>query len=205
MTRIFSPEGAAVPVTVILAGPCRVVQAKTRERDGYRALQLGFGAKRSPNRPETGHAAKGGFQGAFKLLKEFRLDEGEPLLEAGATVDLGVFQPGDKLSVTGRSKGRGFAGVMKRHGFGGGRKTHGCLTPRSAGSIGCAADPSRVLPGKKMAGHFGAARVTVKNLEVVDTRPEFGVILVKGAVPGPDGGLLILKKIVPVPKKALNR
>jgi large subunit ribosomal protein L3 len=202
MTRLFMGDGSSVPVTVILAGPCAVSQVKTLEKDGYRAVQLGFGAKRHPNKPEAGHASASGLDGAFKRIREFRLDEGEDAPAVGSTVDLGIFEPGDKLSITGTSKGRGFAGVMKRHGFGGGRATHGCLTPRSAGSIGCAADPSRVLPGKKMAGHHGAARVTVKNLEIVDSRPEYGVILVKGAVPGPNGGLLLLRKIVPSVKKA---
>jgi large subunit ribosomal protein L3 len=193
MTRLFMGDGSSVPVTVILAGPCAVTQIKTKERDGYEAVQLGFGAKRHPNRPEKGHAAKTGFNGAFKRIREFEMLPGE-LLKVGESVDLSIFNPGDKLSITGVSKGRGFAGVMKRHGFGGGRATHGCLTPRSGGSIGSAADPSRVFPGKKMAGHAGAARVTVKNLLVVDVRPEYGVILVRGATPGPNGGLVLLKK-----------
>jgi large subunit ribosomal protein L3 len=109
-------------------------------------------------------------------------------------VTLALFAPGEKVSVTGASKGKGFAGVMKRHGFHGGRATHGCLTPRGAGSIGCAADPSRVFPGRRMAGHAGNRRTTVKNLTVVDVRPEYGVILLRGAVPGPNGGLVLLKK-----------
>jgi large subunit ribosomal protein L3 len=201
MTRLFLGDGSSIPVTVVLAGPCCAAQVKTPGRDGYRAVQLGFGAKRRPNRPERGHALKSGFDGAFKRLAEFRLTDSDEAPEEGATVDLTIFEPGEKLSVTGVSKGRGFAGVMKRHGFGGGRATHGCLTPRSAGSIGCAADPSRVHPGKKMAGHFGAERVTVKNLEVADVRPEYGVILVKGAVPGANGGLLLLKKAAPPGKK----
>ncbi|MDR1166445.1 MAG: 50S ribosomal protein L3 [Deltaproteobacteria bacterium] len=193
MTRLFVGDGSAVPVTVILAGPNRVAQVKTPARDGYSAVVLGFGAKFHGNRPERGVAAQSGTETAFKLLREFPLDAGEELA-AGDDVTLELFQPGQTVSVTGTSKGRGFSGVMKRHGFGGGRKTHGCLTPRSAGSIGSAADPSRVVPGKKMAGHYGAERVTVKNLEVVDVRPEYGVILVRGAVPGPNGGLLELRK-----------
>jgi large subunit ribosomal protein L3 len=200
MTRLFMGDGSSVPVTVILAGPCAVTQVKTKLTDGYDAVQLGFGAKRHPNRPEKGHARKTGFDGAFKRLREFRCEESD-LPQVGESVDLTIFNPGDKLSITGVSKGRGFAGVMKRHGFGGGRATHGCLTPRSPGSIGCAADPSRVMKGKKMAGHFGANKVTVKNLEIVDLRPEYGVLLVKGAVPGPNGGLLTLKKMVAIPKK----
>ncbi|MDR2460799.1 MAG: 50S ribosomal protein L3 [Deltaproteobacteria bacterium] len=193
MTRLFLGDGSAVPVTVILAGPNRVTQIKTLEKDGYAAIQVGFGAKKHPLRPEEGHASKSGFKGAFKVLKEFPLEDGDSL-SVGQDIDITLFKPGESLKVTGRSKGRGFAGVMKRHGFGGGRKTHGCLTPRSGGSIGSAADPSRVLPGKKMAGHYGAAQVTVKNLKVVDVRPEYGVLLLKGPVPGPNGGIVILQK-----------
>ncbi|MDR2302284.1 MAG: 50S ribosomal protein L3 [Deltaproteobacteria bacterium] len=192
MTRLFMSEGNSIPVTVIEAGPVRVVQLKTKKRDGYEALQLGFGQKRKPNKPEIGHANKTGFQGGYKILKEFK--PGEGVFVEGQTLTLALFSPGEKISVTGTSKGRGYAGVMKRHGFGGGRATHGCLTPRGAGSIGCSSDPSRVFPGKRMAGHYGCARVTVKNLVVVDVRPEYGVILVKGAVPGPNGGPVYLKK-----------
>jgi large subunit ribosomal protein L3 len=182
-----------VPVTVILAGPNRVTQIKTKEKDGYEAVQLGFGARRHPKKPELGHAKNANFEGAFKILREFPLDPKEPA-ELGQDVTVDIFEPGEKLSVTGTSKGHGYSGVMKRHGFGGGRATHGCLTPRSGGSIGSAADPSRVVPGKKMAGHYGAARVTVKNLTGVDVRPEYGVILVRGATPGPNGGLLLIRK-----------
>ena len=194
MTRVFVREGLAVPVTVIEAGPSTVVQLKTRENDGYVAVQLGFSPKdeKHSNKPEQGHAAKAGAPG-FKILREFPLAEGAEL-EAGAQVNLDIFAVGEKISVTGTSKGKGFAGVMKRHGFHGGRATHGCLTPRGPGSIGCAADPSRVFPGRKMAGHAGAERTTVKNLTVVDVRPEYGVILVRGAVPGPNGGLVLIKK-----------
>jgi large subunit ribosomal protein L3 len=192
MTRLFQSEGQSIPVTVIEAGPVRIAQIKTKERDGYEAVQVGFGQKRHPNKPELGHALKGGFTGGYRALREFRPGEGS--LVEGQTVTLNIFQAGEKISVTGTSKGRGFSGVMKRHGFGGGRATHGCLTPRGPGSIGCSSDPSRVFPGKRMAGHYGAARTTVKNLVVVDVRPEYGVILVKGAVPGPNGGLVLLRK-----------
>jgi large subunit ribosomal protein L3 len=192
MTRMFQSEGISIPVTVIEAGPVRVAQVKTKERDGYEAIQVGYGQKRHPKKPEVGHAKKAGFEGGYRLIREFK--PGEATYVEGQMLTLAIFSPGEKISVTGTSKGRGFAGVMKRHGFGGGRATHGCLTPRSAGSIGCAADPSRVFPGKKMAGHHGNARTTVKNLKVVDVRPEYGVILVKGAVPGPNGGLVLLRK-----------
>lgn len=194
MTRLFVREGVSVPVTVIEAGPAKVVQLKTKERDGYEAVQLGFAPKdeKHSNKPENGHAAKTGNPG-FKVLREFVMAEGVELSEGGE-VTLDIFAPGEKISVTGTSKGKGFAGVMKRHGFHGGRATHGCLTPRGPGSIGCAADPSRVFPGRRMAGHAGSARTTVKNLTVVDVRPEYGVVLVRGAVPGPNGGLVLLKK-----------
>lgn len=194
MTRLFVQEGVSVPVTVIEAGPAKIVQIKTKERDGYEAVQLGFAPKdeKRSNKPEQGHASKVG-QPGFKILREFTLAPGFEAAE-GADVTLDLFAPGEKISITGTSKGKGFAGVMKRHGFHGGRATHGCLTPRGAGSIGCAADPSRVFPGRKMAGHAGSARTTVKNLTVVDVRPEYGVILVRGAVPGPNGGLVLLKK-----------
>lgn len=194
MTRLFVREGVSVPVTVIEAGPATVLQVKCQETDGYDAVQLGFIAKddKHSNKPEKGHCAKAGAPG-FKMVREFPLAQGAELA-VGGQVTLDIFAPGEKISVTGTSKGKGFAGVMKRHGFHGGRATHGCLTPRSAGSIGCAADPSRVFPGRPMAGHKGSERTTVKNLTVVDVRPEYGVILVRGAVPGPNGGLVLIKK-----------
>ena len=194
MTRIFLREGEAVPVTVIEAGPAAVVQVKTRDADGYEAVQLGFSPKneKHSSKPERGHAARAGAPG-FKLLREFALAPGSEAA-VGGQVTLDIFAPGEKISVTGTSKGKGFAGVMKRHGYHGGRATHGCLTPRSGGSIGCAADPARVFPGRPMAGHAGHRRTTVKNLVVVDVRPEYGVILLRGAVPGPNGGLVLLKK-----------
>ena len=194
MTRLFLAEGVAVPVTVIETGPATVVQVKTMNQDGYEAVQLGFGPKKKKHssKPEQGHAARAGAPG-FKLIREFALAGGAEAAPGGQ-VTLAIFTPGERISVTGTSKGKGFAGVMKRHGYHGGRATHGCLTPRSAGSIGCAADPSRVFPGRPMAGHAGCRRTTVKNLTVVDVRPEYGVILLRGAVPGPNGGLVLLKK-----------
>jgi large subunit ribosomal protein L3 len=198
MTRLFQSEGASVPVTVIEAGPVRVSQVKTKAKDGYEAIQVGYGQKRHANKPELGHSKKTEYLGGYKLIREFKPD-GTDNFE-GQILTLNIFSPGEKISVTGTSKGRGFSGVMKRHGFGGGRATHGCLTPRGPGSIGCSSDPSRVFPGKRMAGHYGAAKTTVKNLSVVDVRPEYGVILVKGAVPGPNGGLLILRKAPKIAK-----
>ncbi|MDR1036973.1 MAG: 50S ribosomal protein L3 [Deltaproteobacteria bacterium] len=217
MTRLFLDGGRCVPVTAVLAAANVVVQVKTPEKDGYSAVQLGFGARRHGTRPERGHAArhgnpypvtdasgreKGDADGAmaFKIIREFGIADGMTPVP-GEEVPIGIFAPGEKLSVTGTSKGRGYSGVMKRHGFGGGRATHGCLTPRSGGSIGSAADPSRVVPGRKMAGQYGNVQVTTRNLEVVDVRPDYGVILVKGAVPGPNGGLVLLKKSTVLPRR----
>ena len=192
MTRYFIEEGVAVPVTVIQAGPCTVVQRKTQEKDGYQAIQLGFGSRKKVNRPMAGHyKAAGG--GMFAVLKEFETDEIEQC-EPGTEVTLDIFQIGEKIDVVGTTKGRGFAGVMKRHGFSGGRATHGCTTHRGPGSIGSSAYPSRVFPNKKMPGHMGDNRQTVRHLEVVDIRPEYGVILVKGAVPGHKNSIVLLKK-----------
>ncbi len=192
MTRLFLDEGVAIPVTVIQAGPCTVVQKKTVETDGYEAIQLGFGDRKKVTRPLAGHfRAAGG--GKFAVLKEFEAEDIEQY-DAGSEVTLDIFQIGEKISVIGQTKGRGFAGVIKRHGFGGGRATHGCTTHRSPGSIGSSAWPSRVFPGKKMPGHYGDVRQTTRNLEIVDIRDEYGVILVKGAVPGPTNSIVLLKK-----------
>lgn len=192
MTRLFIEEGVAVPVTVIQAGPCTVVQKKTPEKDGYGAVQLGFGHKRKVNKPMAGHFKAAG-DASFAVLKEFR-GEGMEDLEPGAEITLDMFAVGEKVNVTSKTKGRGFSGVIKRHGFGGGRATHGCTTHRSPGSIGCAADPSRVFPGRRMPGQYGGKQQTVRNLEVVDIRPEYGVILIKGAVPGPANSVVFVKK-----------
>lgn len=191
MTRMFIQGNVSVPVTVIEAGPCPVTQLKTLEKDGYQAVQLGFGRAGHINKPKAGHLRAAG-EPAIRVLKEFRLNGEAPAV--GDEIKAELFSPGEKISITGVSKGKGFAGVMKRHGFGGGRATHGCLTHRSPGSIGCASDPSRVFPGRRMAGHAGARQVTVKNLTVIDVRPEYGVIVIKGAVPGPNGGVVFLRK-----------
>ena len=192
MTRLFVEDGLAVPVTVIQAGPCTVVQKKTMAKDGYEALQIGFGERKKVNRPLAGHFKAAG-DGKFAVLKEFKADNYDDY-EPGAEVTLDMFAIGDKVNVSGATKGRGFAGVIKRHGFGGGRATHGCTTHRSPGSIGSSADPSRVFPGRKMPGQMGNKNKTVGNLEVIDVRPDLGVILVKGAVPGPKHGLVVLRK-----------
>jgi len=188
--QIFDRDGTAVPVTVIETGPCTVLQVKTKDRDGYEAVQLGFGVRRRVNQPMKGHF-KG--LGSFRYLQEFRVEEiGQ--WQVGQRVSAEVFEPGDLVDVSGISKGRGFAGVVKRHGFRGGPKTHGQSDRhRAAGSIGASASPSRVLKGLKMAGHMGAVKVTVRNLEVVDSNPARGVIMVKGSVPGAKDGLLRIR------------
>jgi len=192
MTRFFVENGEAVPVTVILAGPCTVLQKKTEEKDGYEALQLGFGSRKKANKPSAGHLKPSG-GGPFGILKEFKADDADEY-DVGQEVTLDIFEIGEKVNVTGTSKGRGFAGVMKRHGFSGGKASHGCTTHRSPGSIGAAAYPARVFPGKKMPGHFGTVKKTVRNLEILDIRPEYGVIIVKGSIPGPRNGLILIKK-----------
>jgi len=188
--QIFDRYGTVVPVTVIEAGPCTVLQVKTKESDGYEAVQLGFGVRKRVNQPMKGHF-KG--LGSFRHLREFRVEDiGQ--WQVGQRVGAEIFEPGDLVDVSGISKGRGFAGVVKRHGFHGGPKTHGQSDRhRAAGSIGASADPGRVLKGMKMAGHMGAEKVTVRNLEVVDSDPARGVIMVKGAVPGAKNGLLRIR------------
>jgi large subunit ribosomal protein L3 len=190
MTQIFEEDGTAVPVTAIEAGPCIVVQVKTQERDGYQAVQLGFGSRKRVNSPQKGHM-KG--LGQFRYLREFRVDDLQAW-EVGKKVGCEIFQRGDYVHVSGASKGRGFAGVMKRHGFHGGPKTHGQSDrARAPGSIGAGTDPGRVIKGKKMAGHMGTGQVTVKNLRVIDSNPASGIIMVKGAVPGNEGELVRIR------------
>ncbi len=195
MTRVFSQEGNIVPVTVIEAGPCPIVQKKTKENDGYAALQVGF-LKKKPtrvNRPLMGHFKKCGV-GAFYILKELRVDEVDSY-ELGQEIAVDIFQPGDFVDVTGTSKGRGFSGVMKRHGFRGAPGSHGTHEYfRHGGSIGSAADPSRTFKGKKMPGHFGNRKVTIQNIEVVEVRPEQNLIFLKGAIPGWRNGIVVIRQ-----------
>ncbi len=192
MTRIFIEDGQAAGVTVIQAGPCTVVQKKTNETDGYNSLQLGFGTRKKSNRPLAGHFKAAGGKN-FRLLREFLAEEIDDY-EVGQEIDLNIFEIGERVAVTGTTKGKGFAGVMKRHGFSGGSASHGNTAHRGPGSIGAAAYPARVFPGKKMAGQYGSIRQTVRNLEVIDIRPEYGVMLLKGAVPGPRNGIVLIKK-----------
>lgn len=194
MTGVFASDGRYLPVTVIQAGPCTVTQIKTTANDGYNALQLGFGEKKKHRltKPLQGHFEKSGGTG-FSRLREFAVDEPEQY-QPGQQVTLEMFVVGDKINVSGKTKGRGFAGVTKRHGFSLGRKTHGSRCYRIPGSIGQSAWPSKVAKGKKLPGHYGNERQTVRNLEIVDVRPEQNLILVKGAVPGPKNAIIEISK-----------
>ena len=201
MTQIFEDSGEAVPVTVIEAGPCPIVQLKTQEKDGYQAVQLGFGEQKENrmNKPKRGHLAKAGVDSSF-VLREFRVQSLEDL-SVGNVVDASVFSEGELVDVTGTSKGRGFSGVVRRWNFSGGKKSHGGEQDlRRPGSIGASATPSRVFKGKRMAGRHGAKRHTVQNLFVVQADAERNLLVVKGAVPGPPNGLLLIKKAAKAPK-----
>jgi len=197
MTQVFRPDGQVVPVTVLKAGPCVVVQRKTPATDGYDAVQLGlmeFAKKSGVSKPAAGHLKKSGAEGV-KFQREFRLEEGtNGDLKAGDRVLVDEFKPKDKVDVIGVSKGRGFASLVKRHHFRGGDESHGSMFHRAPGSIGASSFPSRVFPGMRMAGHMGTARVTVRNLEVVEVDAEENVLMVKGAVPGPNGGYVIVRR-----------
>src|SRR5579872_4695247 len=196
MTQLFRPAGQAVPVTLLKAGPCLVVQRKTPAIDGYDAVQLGLVEFVKPariNKPTAGHFKKAGVEGA-KFLREFRLRQGDDDLKPGDKVLVDQFKPKDMVDVIGTSKGRGFAGLVKRHHFRGGAATHGSMFHRAPGSIGASSFPSRVLPGMRMAGHMGDTRVTVRNLEVIDVDAEDNVLVVKGAVPGPNGGYVVVRR-----------
>ena len=194
MTQIFDDAGSVVPVTVIEAGPCPVVQVRSEDRDGYAAVQLGFGAKKAvrATSSEKGHASKAGLEAAPVVLKEFRFDAA-PAIGEQVTVD--GFEQGARVKITGTTKGRGFQGVVKRHGFGGGRASHGATrVHRAPGSIGAGTNPSRVIKGKKMPGHMGAAQQTVRNLMVAKVDAERNLLYVRGAVPGPINGVVFVTK-----------
>lgn len=194
MTQVWSEDDRMVPVTVIEAGPCVVTQVKTEATDGYEAVQIGFGdiKENKVNKPMGGHFAKHGVA-PRRHLAEIRVDNGADH-KAGEEFTVDIFADTKSVDVIGTSKGKGFAGVMKRHNFGGGRGSHGSHFHRSGGSIGQAATPARVFPGRKMAGQMGDERVTVKNLEVVRIDAERNLLLVKGAVPGAKGALLTIRK-----------
>jgi large subunit ribosomal protein L3 len=196
MTQFYNADGNVVPVTLIQTGPCVVVQKKESAKDGYNALQVGFGRKKSQrvNKPEQGHMAKAG-KGAFEVLKEFRLDDVSQY-ELGQEIKAGdLFKPGDRVDVSGTSKGHGFTGVIKRWSFGGFPGSHGTHEYfRHGGSIGNRSFPGRVRKGKKMAGHWGNEQISVQNLEVVDIRPEADLLLIKGAVPGAKQGIVVVRQ-----------
>ncbi len=191
MSQQFS-GGELIPVTVIQAGPCTVVQKKTSEKDGYDSAQLAFVEEKKKDRVTkamAGHFKKANVQ-PHRFLREFRTAE----FEQGQVVTVDIFKKGERIAVSGVSKGKGFAGVMKRHNFRGGPGGHGSMFNRAPGSIGASAYPSRVMPGKKLPGHMGDANVTVKNIEIVDVRPDQNLLFVRGAVPGGDNGLLLIYK-----------
>ncbi|MCH5197640.1 MAG: 50S ribosomal protein L3 [Oscillospiraceae bacterium] len=197
MTQIFDANGNFIPVTVIEAGPCAVVQKKTAEKDGYEAVQLGFGDVK-PNRvnkPMKGHFAKNDVA-PKKVLREFKLADAASLSE-GAVIKADVFAAGDKVDVSGTSKGKGYAGAIKRWNFGRLKETHGTgPVARHQGSMGACSDPSRVFKGKKMPGHLGSEKVTVQNLDIVKVDAENNLIAVKGAVPGAKGGYVVITDAV---------
>ncbi|MEJ2235878.1 MAG: 50S ribosomal protein L3 [Syntrophobacteria bacterium] len=194
MSQLFSPDGEVTPVTVIQAGPCTVTQIKSVESDGYNAVQLSFGEKKPQrtNKPLLGHFKKSG-KGPFAVVREVRVDDvGE--FELGQEVSADIFQVGELVHVVGRSKGKGFAGTIKRWNFSRGPMSHGGMNKRPPGSVGCSASPSRVIKGRKMPGQMGNRRATVKGLMVVDVRPEENIILIRGAVPGGRNGVVFIKK-----------
>ncbi len=191
MTRVYSEMGQAIPVTVIEAGPCKVLQVKTEKTEGYNAIQVGFGDKKAQrvNKPEAGHLKKSQSDG-FYHIREFRVADGAQY-EVGQEINFSeLFNVGDVVDVQGTSKGKGFQGVVKRYGFAGGCTTHGSMFHRAPGSIGCSAWPGRVVKGKKMPGRMGNQTVLKKNVIVIDIRAEENVVLLKGPVPGAKNGLL---------------
>lgn len=196
MTQIFGENGELIPVTVVLAGPCTVVQKKTTETDGYEAVQVGFGdvKEKKLNKPQKGHFAKADVANK-KYLREFRLDDCSAL-NVGDEIKADIFEAGEKIDVTGISKGKGFAGPMKRWGLHRGPMTHGSGYHRGSGSMGACSNPGRVMKGKKLPGHMGVVRVTVQNLEIVKVDTENNLILLKGAVPGNKGGLVTIRNSV---------
>ena len=191
MTQIFKENGAAEAVTAIEAGPCTVVQVKTEAKDGYNAAQLGFGEAGKPKTPQRGRPKKAK---RAKFIREFRIDDTEGI-EVGQKVDASLFKVGELVDVTGISKGKGFAGTVKRHHFAGGPKTHGQSDRhRAPGSVGASTSPGRVFKGQRMAGHLGNTRITTQGLEIFEADPTRNLLLVKGAIPGARNGLVLIKK-----------
>jgi large subunit ribosomal protein L3 len=195
MTQVFDDEGRAVPVTVVEAGPCRVTQLKTVQGDGYTAVQLAFGEAKRTNKPLAGHLAKSGVGGARHLV-ELRVEDLSEFA-LGDEIKADVFESGELVDVIGVTKGKGFAGGMKRHNFKGLSASHGTQAKhRSPGSIGACATPARVFKGTRMAGHMGHVRVTTLNLRVIKADPERNLLLIRGAIPGPKGGLLMVRSSI---------
>jgi large subunit ribosomal protein L3 len=194
MTQIFAEDGSVVPVTVVQAGPCTVTQIKTLERDGYAALQLGFGTRKLKhvNQPMRGHLDKVG-KGYFRVLQEVRVNDTEDY-QLGEEIQADIFEIGERVDVVGVSKGKGFAGTIKRWGFHRGPETHGCKNVREPGSTGCATYPGRVVKGKRMPGQLGNKRVSTMNLKVVDIMYENNLLLIKGAIPGSANGVVFIRK-----------
>jgi large subunit ribosomal protein L3 len=195
MAGLFSPEGKYLPVTAVQVGPCVITQIKTIAKDGYNALQLGFGDKKKSrvNKPMAGHFKKSG-ERMFSILREFLVDNPDDY-KLGQEISADLFNVGEVVNVTGKTKGRGFSGVIKRHGFHGGPKTHGSRSHRVPGSIGCSAWPAKVVKGKKMPGQYGNDTKTVRNLEIIDIRPEEHLVLIKGPVPGHNAGFVKINKL----------
>jgi large subunit ribosomal protein L3 len=194
MTQVYDESGRVIPVTVLSAGPCPVVQVKTAEKDGYGALQIGFGRRREKRitQPLRGHLKKHNASG-LRMLREIRVDD-TAAYQVGQELTVSVFEVGGKVDVVGISKGRGFAGVTRRHHFTGGRETHGCVTHKQPGSIGASAYPSRVIKGKRLPGRMGGGRVTVKNLDVIGVDAEQHLIWLRGSVPGAPNGTVLIRK-----------
>ncbi len=192
MTQIFNEKGKVIPLTLVEVGPCFVLQVKTEEKDGYAALQIGFGQKKQANKPMTGHLKNSGSNPA-RIIREVDVSDDHEY-KPGDVLNVGLFSGGDKIDVVGTSKGRGFQGVVRRYGFRGGKKTHGSMFHRSPGSIGASAYPSRVFKGRKLPGRMGGKRVTVQNLEVVTVDEKQNLLGIRGAIPGPSGGYVIIRK-----------
>jgi len=193
MTQVFADDGATVGVTAIEVEPSVIVQVKTKDKDGYDAIQLGYGRIKQKNvtKPLQGHFNKAN-KGFFRNLKEFQAESGK--YEAGQEITADLFQVGDFVDVVGTSKGKGFAGVVKRHGFAGGKATHGSMHHRAPGSIGASADPARVFKGTKMGGQMGNVLKTIQNLQVWQVRPDRNLLLLKGSIPGSENGFVLIKK-----------
>jgi large subunit ribosomal protein L3 len=193
MTQVFAEDGAAVGVTAVEVEPSIIVQVKTKEKDGYDAIQIGYGRTKQKNvtKPRQGHFNKAN-KGFFRKLKEFPAQAG--MYEVGQEISADIFQAGDFVDVAGTSKGKGFQGVVKRHGFGGGRATHGSMFHRAPGSIGASADPSRVFKGTKLPGHMGSVRKTIQNLQVWQVRADRNLLLLRGSIPGSKNGFVLIKQ-----------